>query len=65
MVPGLSAPADHERRLRDSGVAARAVRGDDFENCFTGKRYGIGHGPTRRRIVARGEGSKEEGMGMR
>ena len=44
VVAGLHAAADHKRRLRDTGVASRAVRRDDFENGFTGKRYSVGHG---------------------
>ncbi len=36
MVAGFGSAADHERGLRDACKAARAVRGDDFENGFTG-----------------------------
>jgi len=43
VVAGFGASADHKGRLRDAGVAARAVRGDDFENGFTGKRNGVRH----------------------
>src|SRR6266851_4884837 len=45
MVAGLGAAANHKRSLGDTGEAARAVRGDDFENCFTGKWCGVWHGP--------------------
>ena len=36
VVAGFDAAADHKGRLGDAGVAACAVGGDDFENCFTG-----------------------------
>jgi hypothetical protein len=45
VITGFSPSADHKRCLRNAGVAARAVRRDDFKNYFTGKRYSIGHGP--------------------
>src|SRR5216683_204601 len=45
VVAGLGAAANHKRSLGDAGEAARAVRGDDFENCFTGKWCGVWHGP--------------------
>src|SRR5205814_444110 len=32
VVAGFGSPADQERSLRHSNVAARAIRGDDFEN---------------------------------
>jgi len=45
MVSGFSAAPDHERSLRDADVAARAVRGDDFENRFISQgRNCVGHG---------------------
>ena len=34
VVTSLGASADHEGCLRDAGIAARAVGGDDFENGF-------------------------------
>src|SRR5712691_680367 len=45
VVAGFGASADQKRGLRDAEVAARAIRGDDFENGFTGCRNGIGHEP--------------------
>ena len=36
MIAGFGAAADHKRRLGDARIAARAVRGDDFKNRFTG-----------------------------
>src|SRR6202171_3566805 len=45
VVAGFGAAAEHKRRLSDAGVTARAVRGDDFENCFTGTGRSGGHGP--------------------
>src|SRR6267143_404837 len=44
MVAGLGAPADHEGSLRDAGIAARAVWGDDFKHGFADQRNGIRHG---------------------
>ena len=44
MVAGLGAPSDHEGSLRDAGIAARAVWGDDFEHGFADQGNGIRHG---------------------
>jgi hypothetical protein len=37
--------------LGDARIAARAVRGDDFENGFTGQRNGVRHGVAPRRAL--------------
>jgi hypothetical protein len=45
MISSFSSAADEKRGLRDTHVAASAVRRDDFENCSTeGHRSCVRHG---------------------
>jgi len=45
VVACFGAAADHKGVCVMRTKRRRAVRRDDFENCFTGKGRGVGHGP--------------------